>query len=287
MILAITPCPCLDRTLEVERLLPGTLHRPRVVSERAGGKGLNLVRAARRLGGEAVAVAPLGGWAGAHLRRLARREGLPLLGVPGPATRLCHILLHPEGPTELYEPCPSLGRRALRRMAEVLPSGLRVLSGSLPQGVAPQEALELLKPFAVDSASAFQAALEAGVGLVKPNRGELAALHPGDPLEAALALYRKTGVRVLASLGEEGALYAGPEGLYWATGPKRVGNPVGSGDALLGAFLLAWERRRPLEQALALAVAAGAANVGRGGGDLDLEEVKELVKKVEVRAWSS
>lgn len=287
MILALTPCPCLDRTLEVPHLRPGALHRPKVASERAGGKGLNLARAVVRLGGEALAVAPLGGWTGAHLRRLARREGLPLLGLPGPATRLCHILLHPEGPTELYEPCPGQGRRVLRRMAEVLPQGFRVLSGSLPPGVEPLEALRLLRPFAVDSSSAFAAALEAGVGLVKPNRAELAALRPGDPLEAARGLFQETGVRILASLGEEGAVYAGPEGLYRAQGPRREGNPVGSGDALLGGFLWAWERGEPLERALALGVAAGAANVGRGGGEVDPEEVAALAQEVEVRAWSS
>ncbi|WP_105318177.1 1-phosphofructokinase family hexose kinase [Thermus tenuipuniceus] len=287
MIVALTPCPCLDRALEVEELRPGALHRPKVVYERAGGKGLNLARAVGRLGGEAVAVAPLGGWAGARLRRLARQERLPLLGVSGPPNRLCHILLHPGGPTELYERCPGPGGSVLRRMARVLPKGLRVLSGNLPSGVEPLEALRLLGPFAVDSSSAFAAALQAGVGLVKPNRAELAALRPGDPLEAAQGLFRETGVRILASLGEEGVVYAGPEGLLWARGPRREGNPVGSGDTLLGAFLLGLERGEPIPQALALAVAAGTANVGRGGGDVDPQEVAALIRGVEVRAWPS
>ncbi|MFN4073368.1 MAG: 1-phosphofructokinase family hexose kinase [Thermus sp.] len=286
MIVAFTPCPCLDRVLLLPGLTPRALHRPLGVVERAGGKGLNLVRAVVRLGGKGVALAPLGGWSGAEVRRLARREGLPLAAWRGGRTRLCHILLAPEGPTEVYEPCPPLGLRGLAHMARLAPEGTRVLSGSLPPGLAPEEALRVLKPFAVDSSPAFPAALRlgggAGVGLIKPNRQELAGLHPGAPQEAAEALHRASGVRVLASLGEEGAVYAGPEGVWWARGPRREGNPVGSGDTLLGAFLLGLEEGWPLGEALAFAVAAATANVGRGGGEVALAEVRELLPSVEV-----
>jgi fructose-1-phosphate kinase PfkB-like protein len=285
MIVAFTPCPCLDRVLLLEGLSPGRVHRPHGVVERAGGKGLNLVRAVTRLGGKVVALAPLGGWSGSRVRSLARKEGLPLVRLPGGPTRLCHILLAPEALLEVYEPCPSRGKEVLRRMARMAPEGVRVLSGSLPAGVEAREALELLRPYAVDSAQAFQAALELGpstVGLIKPNREELAGLHPGPPGEAAVEIYRSTGVRVLASLGEEGVVYAGPEGVFRSRGPGRRGNPVGSGDTLLGAFLLGRVEGWSLERSLAFAVAAAVANVGRGGGEVDPLEVQGFMEAVEV-----
>lgn len=285
MIVAFTPCPCLDRTLVLEELRPGKLHRPLRVVERAGGKGLNLVRAVVRLGGEAVALAPLGGWSGAEVRRLAKGEGLPLMALRGPRTRLCHILLPPDGPTEVYEPCPPMGERGLARMVQLAPQGLRVLSGNLPPGLDPEAAVRIFRPYAVDSSPAFAKALglaHLGVGLIKPNREELARLHPGPPQEAAEALHRTSGVRVLASLGGEGVVYAGPEGVWRARGPGREGNPVGSGDTLLGAFLLGLRAGWPLGETLAFAVAAATANVGRGGGDVSLVEVRALVPAVEV-----
>lgn len=286
MIVAITPCPCLDRVLRLEALQPGTQSRPHPVAERAGGKGFNLVRAVVRLGGKAVAVSPLGGWAGREVRRLAEAEGLPLRVLSGPRTRLCHILLHPGGPTELYEPCSPVRPAFWRRLEEAIPPGLRVLSGSLPGGANPNEVLRLFRPYAVDSAAAFGAALDAaslGVELIKPNRHELALLHPGSPLQAVWELHQRSGLRVLASLGEEGAVYAGPEGAWWAIPPLREGNPVGAGDTLLGAFLLATERGLPPERALAFATAAGTASVGRGGGEVEPQEVEALLPKVEVR----
>jgi fructose-1-phosphate kinase PfkB-like protein len=107
MILALTPCPCLDRILHLEgRLEPHALHRVRLVEEVPGGKGLNLVRAVRRLGGEALALAPLGGYLGERVLALAQEEGLPLLPLPGRAGRACQILWDGEGATEVYEPCP-------------------------------------------------------------------------------------------------------------------------------------------------------------------------------------
>jgi 1-phosphofructokinase len=280
MILALTPCPCLDRILHLEgRLEPHALHRVRLVEEVPGGKGLNLVRAVRRLGGEALALAPLGGYLGERVLALAQEEGLPLLPLPGRAGRACQILWDGEGATEVYEPCPPWALEGLPPLDE----GVKVVAGSLPPGLSPEALLEAFRPQAVDSAALFPAALQARVGLIKPNREELRRLAPGEPLEAALRLHRAHGTALLVSLGGEGALYVGEEGVYRAKGPLRWGNPVGSGDTLLGVFL--WQRAlgKPLEEVLALGVAAATANVGRGGGRIAPEEVATLLQEVEVR----
>lgn len=279
MIWVWSLCPCLDRILYLDSLKINQLNRPRAVEEVAGGKGLNLLRAHRALGGEGRAFLPLGGWAGEAIRALASQEGLPLAPFSGPPNRLCHILVHGKKATEVYEPCPPL--RAYWRPAPP-EDGLGVLSGSLPPDLSPEEVLEALRPFAVDSASAFAKALELRVGLIKPNREELARLQPGPPLEAARRLFRRYGVRILASLGRKGAFLVGPEGTFWASLPPKEGNPVGSGDALLGGFLAVWVQGGDSERALRYGVAAGWSNVGRGGGRILREEVEEVQWQVRV-----
>ncbi len=284
MIQSLTPCPCLDRILSLsQRLRRGRLHRVQEVEELAGGKGLNLARAVVRLGGEAEAVAFLGGYVGARVRELAAEEGLPLVALEAERTRACQILSDPSATTEVYEPCPPAGRGLLDQVAPVVrPEALRVLSGSLPPGLPPEELLAVFRPHAVDSLQAFAPALALGVPLIKPNRAELRSLVPGRPLEAGRRLFRRYGVALLVSLGEEGLLYVGKEGSYRAFAPRRPGNPVASGDTLLGAFLLARERGEGLVGALRFAAAAAAANVGRGGGRVSPEEVARLLPQVEV-----
>jgi fructose-1-phosphate kinase PfkB-like protein len=46
MIVAVALSPALDRTLVVDSLNPGSIHRPLQIVEVVGGKGFNVTRAA-------------------------------------------------------------------------------------------------------------------------------------------------------------------------------------------------------------------------------------------------
>src|SRR5256885_16638312 len=70
--------PSIDKLFEVDRLIKGDIHRPLGLVATAGGKGLNVARAAHTLGGEATAVSLLRGHAGKWLG-----EQPPARGVPG------------------------------------------------------------------------------------------------------------------------------------------------------------------------------------------------------------
>ena len=48
MIVCLAANPSVDRLFEVERLVKGDIHRPSGFVQVAGGKGLNVARAARR-----------------------------------------------------------------------------------------------------------------------------------------------------------------------------------------------------------------------------------------------
>ena len=57
MIVSVAASPSLDRTLVVDEVVVGQIHRHHEACSVAGGKGLNVARAVRALGNEVVAIA--------------------------------------------------------------------------------------------------------------------------------------------------------------------------------------------------------------------------------------
>ena len=289
MIVTLTLHPAIDRTLWLASPLhPHTLHRTVRVEERAGGKGLNVASVLQELGQEVLAVTVRAGLNGERLAKLLERQALPhrLLEVSG-ETRECQTLIEGQGhPTDIYESGPALTTSHLEQLRALLPRlDTLVLSGSLPPGLsAPDFAvwLQTLKPLGkivVDSSgAALQAALEAGVFLVKPNRDELEALGL-----SATEIWKRYGVRVLLSKGADGLEYVGPEGHHHQPAAKiKAVNPVGAGDACLAGFVQAEHQGKPLVECLILASACGAACAEElVAGKVQLARVKALQTQLE------
>lgn len=291
MIVALTPNLTLDRVLTLDRpLVAGQLHRVPGVSVAAGGKGVNLARAVRALGGDVTVAGVVGGFNGRKFEHLLVREGLTgVLEHAEDETRECHILLGPPGqhPTELYEAGPAFSPSAAERLLSRLPDGTVAVCGSLPPGTSRGAMTDLLRrlhqPVVDSSGLGLEAALEAGAALIKPNEHELESLTGSATVQAAQALYRRTGVAVLLTLGERGAAYVGQETWEAAAPQIQVLNPVGSGDSLLGAFLYAWQEGQPIQEALRLGVAAGSANALLGGPlKFRAEVARSLLSRVQL-----
>ena len=81
MIVCLAANPSIDKLFEVDRLIKGDIHRPLGLVATAGGKGLNVARAAHVLGGEATAVSLLRGHAGKWLEEQLSAEGVPGVSV--------------------------------------------------------------------------------------------------------------------------------------------------------------------------------------------------------------
>ena len=77
MIVCVAANPSIDKLFEVERLVKGDIHRPIGFEQTAGGKGLNVARAAQALGGDVRAVALMRGHAGRWLAETLAAEGVP------------------------------------------------------------------------------------------------------------------------------------------------------------------------------------------------------------------
>jgi len=284
MIVTLTLNPSLDRTVEIEKLVRGEVIRATGDRLEPGGKGVNVSRALLANGFKSRAVLPIGGPAGERLVDLLRAESVEVVAVPITGrTRSNLTLAEPDGTvTKINEPGPALTPEEFRTItAHVLDAAAGadwvVLCGSLPPGLPAPAFQHLCRSLvaagaqvAVDtSGPGLRAATVAGVGVVKPNRDELAEVvgvrlaTRGQVIEAAQRLRSWGAGTVLASLGAEGAVLVDGKGVTSGDAPvARPRSSVGAGDALLAGFLAAGATGAG---ALAEALAWGAAAVSLPG----------------------
>ncbi|MEB3367168.1 1-phosphofructokinase [Saccharopolyspora mangrovi] len=284
MIVTVTPNPSLDRTVQVDQVSPGEVHRAKRVQLDPGGKGVNVARALAAAGVPTLAVLPSGGAEGARLAELLAPEAVPVVEVPVHApTRSNIAVVESDGTTSKFnEPGPRLSEAevaALETAVIELAGRAKwlVTCGSLPDGCPPDLHARLVGAaraagtrVAVDaSGQPLALACRAAPDLIKPNLAELAELAGGplrdlgDVLDVAHGL-RAGGVgTVLVSLGRLGAVLVSATGERFATSTAtEVRSTVGAGDAMLAGFL---RESAAEEAALRSAVAYGTAAVGLAG----------------------
>ena len=281
MIVTLTPNPSLDRTVEIDELRRGEVHRATGGRVDPGGKGVNVSRALAASDTATIAVLPSGGPEGAQLAALLAPFGVQTVQVPIAGTVRSNITVaEPDGTTtKLNEAGPGAdrGRGRGRRAHGGRPGGRARAgwsgAGSLPRGLGVDFYARLVTALrdsdtqvCIDaSGPPLAAAVDAGPDLIKPNAEELAELV-GRPLARladvvdAAAEIRKRGVgTVLVSLGGDGALLVSADEVLhgWAP-PVRVRSTVGAGDSTLAGFLAGGGRGR---SALVTAIAYGTAAV--------------------------
>ena len=295
MITVLLLSPSLDVTYLVPSVTVGEIHRPREVLRFPGGKGLNLARAATRLGASAHVVAPLGGHVGALVASLAEAAGVSVTAVPvAGETRSCVTVAADDGGlTEFYEPSAPLQASEIVAVRAALGaveagSGWTALSGSVPTGVSLHELVAVLRAraeagerIALDTHGAALDSLisELRPHLVKVNRHEASELLGADApvLELARGLRERSGGTVIVTDGAEGSVALDGTGAWRATLDFHGAFPVGSGDSYLGGLLAELERGGSLREAVAVATGAAAANAAiPGAGEFPLELARSL-----------
>ena len=288
MILTVTPNPSVDRTVALSSPLErGAVLRAESITSQAGGKGVNISRAASAAGVPTIAVLPAAKDDPFVLELL--RDGIDCRPeVPAGAIRVNLTLTEPDGTTtKINSPGATVVEEDLDRLADAVVHRARsatwvVLAGSLPPGAPDTWYASLVRALrgtgariAVDTSGGPLVALAAALGtaapdLKKPNGEELASLTGGDadaiesdPLAAARAatdlVHQGVGA-VLATLGGSGAVLATADGCWHATPPPTVvASTVGAGDSSLFGYLLGDLRHDPPAERLRRAVAYGSA----------------------------
>jgi len=305
-IVCVTPNPAIDRTLVSPGWRAGAVQRPTDVIVAAGGKGLNVARAIRTLGGDPLCLGPLGGPAGRWLADLAQQEALSCAWTwTMRETRTCTIVLDPdvEASTGWYETGEPLSHTDWLRLSEdvkreATDANLISFSGSLPPGAPVADFGDLLRTLSHAGRSVWVdtngLALEAarqidGIGL-KVNEVEIGTLLSREitSLEAACAAARDArpqGGVTIVTLGRAGAVLSADD-ITWHASPPAIQavNVTGSGDAFLGGWLVALAEQCAMPEALRRAVAAGAANaLSTSGGHFQRSTYEQILAGVTLR----
>ncbi|MFG2286352.1 1-phosphofructokinase family hexose kinase [Streptomyces sp. NPDC048595] len=301
MILTVTLNAALDITYRVPRLRPHSTHRVTEVSERPGGKGLNVARVLAALGHRTVATGFAGGGTGEALRALLAETDVTdaLVPVGGTTRRTVAVVDAATGDTtQLNEPGPTVSPAEwgafLGTYRELLGEARAVaLCGSLPPGVPVDVYARLTRaaraagvPVLLDtSGEPLRRGLAARPDLAKPNADELAALTGStEPLRAARDARRRGAHAVAASLGADGMLAVTADGVWQAAPPRRfAGNPTGAGDSAVAGLLSGLVEELPWPDRLTRAVALSAATVrAPAAGEFDVSTYEELLAGVVV-----
>ncbi|MET7735682.1 1-phosphofructokinase family hexose kinase [Streptomyces sp. NPDC005402] len=307
MILTVTLNTALDITYRVRSLRPHTSHRVTDVTERPGGKGLNVARVLAALGHEVTVTGFTGGATGRTVQdRLTAVPGLvdALVPVTGPTRRTIAVVDAQSGDTtQLNEPGPTVTSAEWSAFQEayedLVPSVSAVaLCGSLPPGVPVGAYAGLIRtakaagvPVLLDtSGEALRRGVAARPDILKPNADELSELTGShEPLRATRDARRRGALTVVASLGKEGLLAATGEGCWRAGPPTTVhGNPTGAGDSVTAALLSGLVEQLPWPARLTRAIALSAATVlSPVAGEFDRAAYEELLNRVTVTGESS
>jgi 1-phosphofructokinase len=282
VIVTLTLNPSLDRTLEVTRLERGGVLRTSAPTLEAGGKGVNVTRALTANGVPSVAILPVGGGEGAELTGLLQQTGVTAHAVPvSGRTRSNITIADADGTiTKLNEPGAGLTEDEVDALVAAIASTVSagdwvLISGSMPPDFTIDQVRALFAriaehdvKLAIDtSGDALVASLAARPRLIKPNRAELAelaggSLHSIAEVVAAATTVRELGVEyVLVSLGADGAVLVGPDGvLVGESRVERQRSTVGAGDCFLAGFLARFSGdEADVQAALLEALAWGAA----------------------------
>ncbi|MEU9197564.1 1-phosphofructokinase family hexose kinase [Streptomyces hundungensis] len=301
MILTVTLNTALDITYRVPALVPHASHRVDEVTERPGGKGLNVARVLAALGHEAVVTGFVGGPSGEVLRALLAGLGPvdELVPIRGATRRTIAVADAATGDTtQLNEPGPVVSSTEwdafLTAYGRLLDGADAVaLCGSLPPGLPVGAYAQLVRqartakvPVLLDtSGEALRRGIAARPDLVKPNADELAQLTGSrEPLRAARDARRRGAHTVVASLGAEGLLAASPDGLWQAVPPAAVrGNPTGAGDSAVAGLLSGLVEGLDWPGRLTRAVALSAATVlAPAAGEFDAAAYEKTLGSVRV-----
>jgi len=309
MILTVTFNAAIDRTLTVPNFQLGQRHRASSGLTLAGGKGINVARALKRLGVPVVATGLAGGGTGTRIVEELTGEAIlnDFVRIAG-ESRTSTAVVDPTGSTytEINEWGPHVEPEELELLLEKVHYLSRgadfvVLAGSLPRGVDPGFYGELIRDLnrrqvltVLDSeGEPLALGIEAEPFLVSPNQREAESLvgqefYEQQDFALALEHIAELGAKNVMITNESGCFARLRDGRktrrYRALAPHiEPVSGVGAGDVLLAGLIAAQVEGRSSEDALKEAVAAGAASTMElGAGRFDPRVASQLTPDVEV-----
>ena len=306
MIFTVTLNPALDKTAQAPNFKLDAVTRITELRQDPGGKGINVSKVIKQLGGESVAWAVLGGNTGRGIKASLEEMGISCRAfeVEG-ETRTNLKVVDPvdDTHTDINEPGPVVTDAMLDDMlaqlvAEISEGDIVVLAGSIARGASDDTYEKWVKACREAGAKVFLDAdgdkLVAGIKgnpfLIKPNEIELGnmlgrTLDTDEKVaDAARELIAQGLDNVVVSMGGAGAMFVSADRVVKGGSVKvPVGSTVGAGDSVVAALAFAEEKGMSLEDKVKLSMATGAANVMQSGTQAAPRDlVDSLIEKVTV-----
>lgn len=294
----------------IDKLVKDDAIRVREIRRFPGGKGINVSRAVKELGGETVAFSVAGGCGGYMLKSLMADQGIFFQAIEAPQETRINVIvtdrsdrtqtrMSAEGPRMELKEADEFFKKILSCVP--LPEWW-VLGGSLPPGVPNDFYTRLITLLQKQGAKCVLDAddepLRLGIQskpyLIKPNEYEMERLagrqlaSEASLVEAAMEIVEDGIKMVVVTLGKKGALVVTRERIYQATSPQiEVKSKVGAGDSFLAGFVTGLSRNYSLEETLRFAMACGTAAVMNDGTaickNVDVEKLLPEIKTREIK----
>lgn len=306
-VLTITLNPALDKNSTIDNLIPEKKLRCSMPKFDAGGGGINVSRALKRLGVSSSVIFTSGGSTGRKLENLLGLESLNLFPVRTiNETRENFIVTDTLNSKQYRFGFPGElvteeeQNEILNNVEKLNPiPDFVVISGSLPVGIHPDFIRLLIdkcklkgsKVIVDTSGDALKAAVEEGVFLVKPNQRELSELAGRNELETidmdkqanSIISQGKASILVV-SLGAKGAiLYSENQKIQMVPPLVKIRSTVGAGDSMVAGMVWALTSQNGLEDVLRKGIACGTATtLAEGTGLFKIKDVERIYDQIKI-----
>ena len=286
-IATLTLNPALDRSMLFETFTAGALNRAISSVTTVGGKGINVSRVLKIHGIDAAAYGFCGGDNGETMKRMLDKEGVSYCFAQSAAPTRMNIKITDKSgeATEASEsggPITDAESEKMLLMLEDLFCGKNgetpeyfVISGSIPKGmksdiyktITEKAKKNGIKVILDCDRDALRNGVEAQPYMIKPNKFELeqyAGHHfanDNEMINYACNLSEKYGLKIIITLGGDGAMYVGEDGVYKVNAPKvEMKGFTGAGDSFLATFTAKYDGTNP-DEALRYAASFSASKV--------------------------
>lgn len=292
MIVTITFNPSIDKSVQVDAVIPDAKLRCSAVVEEAGGGGINVARGLRRLGSDCLAVCTAGGFNGKMIQERLRMQDIAYRVIEVESETRENLTVFDNGAQKQYrfvlpygDSHPVAMDQVEKILYEVDPApDFIVASGSLP-GNMPEDsyasiaemAQRLGARFILDTTGpALEQALCRPVFLIKPNLAELGKLVGRNELEGDQVrqsvqevVRRYQCETIVVSLGPAGAYLYHDGNMQHLPAPiVKPRSTVGAGDSMVAGILHGLKQGKDMRQSVLLGVACGSAATLTPGSEL-------------------
>jgi 6-phosphofructokinase 2 len=300
-IVTLTVNPAVDKSTHIDRLIPEQKLRCDAPRFDAGGGGINVSKAIKRLGGKSTALFTAGGPSGQLLQNLLKQEEIDTQVVETEQWTRENFIVAETSTNAQYRfgmPGASLKEAETQAVLDALASSEAnyvVASGSLPPQMDDnfyEKVAAISKKMGArlildTSGEPLRAACDEGVFLLKPNIGELENLVGAKDLqmdevdEAARTLIGDGKCEVvIVSMGPKGAILVTKDLCEHVPAPPvQKRSTVGAGDSMVAGMTWALTQELSYSEMLRWGVACGSAATMNEGTQLFLRaDVERLLE---------